>query len=699
MRRVIPLLLAAAALLLCGCMPMPRPALSPQISAAELESHIRFLAQPALRGRKPRTAGSRFARQYIAAHFAALNLKPWGEAETFHQPFIIGTNVVGLLPGSDQGLADEFVIVSAHYDHLGEHEGQMHLGATDNASGVAAMLEIATELSHAERRPRRSVVFAAFDAEEVGLLGAYAFTCRDDFVPARLAGVINLDGLGRHSFEVLDDVLIVFGSERYPSARNAAIAAGRAASIRVLPLGRDLVGPRSDHVPFEAYGPPVLFFTSGLYRDYHKPTDTVDRIDYPKLNRESQAIAATVEALANAAEVEPITVPTSGDDQELEALRVILEAMVTRPQLAGKDEATLAKLKPLLERGQELGGQMEYTLSNRSAFVMDVTTATLPLVLGQNVTEQQAAALASLNDVYVSHTDLWTRGMRELVQHIMDHPPLPLWPAREFNWAATDISDHAIRLDPTGHAGHLRLSICAPHIEYYFSKRSRGLRANWLVRHIVGSREALIDSVLLEWLNTGSLAWASQVWHGGIVRLAEVDISKELDAWLNWRLEQTGHADRKTWLMDLLSSDDPQLTSRAALASPVALGDASLAPLSALLQDRSADSLVRSAALVAICRRPTPQALLEVMDVIASDASASFVLTQGLQNPEYPFRDRPVVRQISAWSEASAQSATIGHWAIQYLAQATGQNFGDDASAWKQWIQEHAQELRGRVQD
>ena len=100
--------------------------------------------------------------------------------------------------GLDPNLAKEYVILAAHYDHLGRTKQGLCLGACDNASGVAALLEIAEELALAPQRPRRSVCFAAFDQEEKFSLGALALTCRQDYDPNRIAGVVNLDMLGRH---------------------------------------------------------------------------------------------------------------------------------------------------------------------------------------------------------------------------------------------------------------------------------------------------------------------------------------------------------------------------------------------------------------------------------------------------------------------------------------------------------------------
>ena len=120
----------------CVSIPVSTGKLSPEIEAGGLACDVNFLAQPALNGRKPGTWESGVVRQYIEARFRQCGLVPWPDTDSFEQSFGPGTNVIGVLPGSDPNLADQFIILCAHYDHLGDK----HLGACDNASGVAALL-------------------------------------------------------------------------------------------------------------------------------------------------------------------------------------------------------------------------------------------------------------------------------------------------------------------------------------------------------------------------------------------------------------------------------------------------------------------------------------------------------------------------------------------------------------------------------
>lgn len=322
-----------------GCVSVPVDCFSESITSSELRDHVEFLAQPALGGRKPKSSGSKLARNYLNKQFKAFNLVPWGQAESFNQSFLLGTNVIGVLPGSDPDLADEYVILSAHYDHVGKIKDGVCLGACDNASGVAALLEIAEQLSMSETRPRRSICFAAFDCEEMFTIGAFAFSCRDDFDSSKIAAVVNVDMLGRKGFDVLDDRLFLVGTGAYRPLRNQIQQSVRD-SLQIIPIGTDVVGPRGDHIAFEAMGIPALFFTCSLYKDYHRPTDTADKLNYETLLKSTRIIRNAVEILANSDERFIPDLPDEPDIEELEAIVSILSDVLQDPNALGLKEDT-----------------------------------------------------------------------------------------------------------------------------------------------------------------------------------------------------------------------------------------------------------------------------------------------------------------------------------------------------------------------
>ena len=250
---------------------------------------------------------------------------------------------MGVLPGSDANLAQEFVLVSAHYDHIGRNKkGRICPGAADDASGMAVLLETAEQMSLFEKRPKRSVAFAAFDCEELMLLGSFAFSCQKDVNDAKIAAVVNVDVLGRDFLEVVRNTLFVAGLKDIRKYVKKFINRETQAGIRMLPIGTDLIGPRGDHAAFESRPIPCLFFSSGMaYKDYHGPGDTADKLDYADIEKSAQVILETVEGLANGQETKRVEAADDGYMEELQTLSTVIADVN-----AGFDRAGMKKRMP-----------------------------------------------------------------------------------------------------------------------------------------------------------------------------------------------------------------------------------------------------------------------------------------------------------------------------------------------------------------
>lgn len=280
------------------------------------KDHVYYLAQPVVKGRAPNTVGSQRARQYIMDRFQEDGLVPWAKESGYELPFDGGTNVVGVLPGSDPQLADKFVLVTAHYDHLGIQEGKVYPGATDNASGVAAVLEIARRLSQQSPGPKRSIAFCAFDAEERGLLGAKAFGHRADFPRRKVAADVNIDMLGHEPTDDAGRVLLQMGSRGLPRIRKPLQQAAAREGITLVPMVATGMG--SDHAVFNDLNIPYLFFCCGICEDLHQPTDTADKLDYTHIEHDLNVIVAGVHTLADAPEKpKPASQPAASDPAPL----------------------------------------------------------------------------------------------------------------------------------------------------------------------------------------------------------------------------------------------------------------------------------------------------------------------------------------------------------------------------------------------
>ncbi|HKJ01853.1 MAG TPA: M28 family peptidase [Longimicrobiales bacterium] len=210
-------------------------------------------------------------------------------------------NVVALLPGADPALADEFIVVGAHFDHLGwGGEGslapdahEIHNGADDNASGTAGLLDIAQRLATGPR-PARSVVLIAFTGEEKGLWGSAHFVADPTVDLSRAVAMLNLDMVGR----LTDNTVTVFGTgtaqewEQVANAANAELA--RPLKLAFSPDG---YGP-SDHASFTAAGIPVLHFFTNTHADYHRPSDDWQKIDGAGIDRIAELAADITRELA-----------------------------------------------------------------------------------------------------------------------------------------------------------------------------------------------------------------------------------------------------------------------------------------------------------------------------------------------------------------------------------------------------------------
>ena len=221
-------------------------------------------------------------------------------------------NVVGVLAGSDPQLANEYVVIGAHYDHLGmggpeslagNPEGQIHHGADDNASGTTGLLELARVFAADRTKSKRSIMFIAFSGEEEGLLGSGAYT-KTPIVPlANIVAMLNMDMIGR----LRNQSLFVGGVGTSPIWKplleklngGTAGSSGTGSGSRFqYSYGEDGFGP-SDHQSFYVKDIPVLFFFTGTHDDYHKPSDTADKINGEGLMQVAQLVREIATSIAN----------------------------------------------------------------------------------------------------------------------------------------------------------------------------------------------------------------------------------------------------------------------------------------------------------------------------------------------------------------------------------------------------------------
>jgi Zn-dependent M28 family amino/carboxypeptidase len=287
-----------------------RAASNPVFTADELMSSVSTLAAPTMEGRRTGTPSNARARSWILEQFKAAGLIPFGAS--YELPFtfqrrqqgdaqpadIAGVNLAGVCRGSG-AKNDAAMVVTAHYDHVGVREGATYYGADDNASGVAVLVALARQCRQSPWM--HDAVFVALDAEELGLQGARAFVASPPIPKGRIAININLDMVSRGD----KGELYIAGTHHTPALRQVLEPVAAAAGIKVL-FGHDSGGgqqdwtTQSDHGAFHAAGIPFLYFGVEDHPDYHKPTDTADKIN-PKFFYESaRTILSAVSAVDRA---------------------------------------------------------------------------------------------------------------------------------------------------------------------------------------------------------------------------------------------------------------------------------------------------------------------------------------------------------------------------------------------------------------
>jgi hypothetical protein len=276
------------------------------IRAESLSWRVGVMAHDSMLGRDTPSPGLEATAAWIASELQRLGLQPGGDAGTFIQRYPVRTrvatpegvrvvdgsapNVVGILQGSDPLLRDEFVVYSAHMDHVGvgapdARGDSIYNGADDNASGTAAVMEVAQAMASLERRPARSVIFVLVSGEEKGLWGSAYFVDNPPVPVERMVANFNVDMVGRN----WPDTIVAIGREHsdlgetLARVNDARPELGMAAIDDLWPQERFYF--RSDHYNFARKGVPALFFFNGVHEDYHRPSDEPDRIDADKAAR------------------------------------------------------------------------------------------------------------------------------------------------------------------------------------------------------------------------------------------------------------------------------------------------------------------------------------------------------------------------------------------------------------------------------
>ncbi len=266
----------------------PLAELAPVFSEQRMMNHVKYLASDELKGRGLGTSELDSAAKYIAGKFKEYGLKPMSNSyfQEFSHTFPVKgelqmKNVIGIIPGTDEKLKDSPVILSAHYDHLGfgwpdvhkGDEGKIHHGADDNASGVSVLLELAKSMA-ATIKPKRTILFVAFTGEEAGLIGSRYFVSQvKNYFTGDIIADVNLDTDG----SLFDKNLLVLNGNSAKEWKFVFMGIDYTTGIKSDVVQQEL--DASDQVAFIEKGIPAVQLFTGATENYHRPSDTYEKID------------------------------------------------------------------------------------------------------------------------------------------------------------------------------------------------------------------------------------------------------------------------------------------------------------------------------------------------------------------------------------------------------------------------------------
>lgn len=292
-----------------------------KIKLNDLKKNLYVIASDEMEGRDTGSPGQKKAGEYIIKFYKDLGISFPENLGSYYQKVpssYMNKRSGGNLPDSENILAfikgsekpEEIIVISAHYDHVGTKNGVVYNGADDDGSGTVAVMQIAKAFQNAKNKgngPKRSILFLHVTGEEHGLFGSSYYSDNPVFPLQNTVADLNIDMIGR------DDIanrgknyVYVIGSAMLSSELKIINEAANKKTNNLElnykyddPKDPDRLYYRSDHYNFAKHGIPVAFFFDGIHEDYHKPTDDVEKIDFPLLQKRTQLVFATAWELAN----------------------------------------------------------------------------------------------------------------------------------------------------------------------------------------------------------------------------------------------------------------------------------------------------------------------------------------------------------------------------------------------------------------
>lgn len=307
------------------------------ITADELKEHLYIFASDEFEGRETGEPGQKLAAEYLKNEYKQLDIPTPLDGDDYYQEvpasaFKRGNikdseNVVAYIKGSE--MFDEVLVISSHYDHVGiDDEGRIYNGADDDGSGTVAILEIAEAFMEAQKdgyTPKRSILFLNVTGEEKGLVGSRYYTENPIFPLEKTVANLNIDMIGRIGEDMEDagDYVYLIGSDKLSTELHELSEEVNAEymNMNLDYTFNDENDPnrfyyRSDHYNFAKNDIPVIFYFNGVHEDYHKHTDTPDKIEYDLLEKRAKLVFLTAWEVANRDERPFVDKPALDQEEE-----------------------------------------------------------------------------------------------------------------------------------------------------------------------------------------------------------------------------------------------------------------------------------------------------------------------------------------------------------------------------------------------
>ena len=726
MKHVLSLSLLAL-IFVTGCVSVPTESFTKQITADELSQHVDFLTQPRLKGRAAGSWESKHVRDYLSQRLQAYGCVPWGKNPSFELDFGFGKNIIGVLPGSDPELSKEIVLISAHFDHLKPKWFSYYPGAADNAAAVAVLLEIAEKLSRVEQKPKRSICFAFFDAEEMGCLGSFAFTCRDDYDDSKIVAVINMDLLGRDLLDVVDNSLIVTGTENYHSLHNNISTTCAQSDLKFIPLQTELLGPVSDHMAFVSNNRPALFFTCGINKDYHQPTDTSDKLNFSKLKKEGFVVENTLLALANA----DSTLLTRSSEpvihQRVKSFSHILDTFKEHQDFFKLDPNDIETLDKIIAKTKLFSPN---TISNAELLHLERESLGELMKLLKNYDKrlsQYGSCFLQVSKFYSMAPELINKAYRDMVKYYLENKPSifknndyaykKYLPVTKDDWAIAKTDEGEFIFGLLEHQFHSEVDV------NLLKRSSASFGLNARVYACKGSLTDIADYIFLEISRKKTAIKNQAVINKPEDALASTfpEIYQDKDALQRieeWRAVQkdivamfpeetrpsksNGSSDpnyplyfHERWYLTHFQHGSPPLgyAKEIRFSDSIHSIEDAKKEFARLLPDPNTHPEIR-AGLIGILEETKQAFSLNALVNILDSTTPYDTTPWWLYHKDFPLADHPLFKEYipeikKYYEEHKPTKKAFGQMAQEALKKATGQDFGKDKEAWKKWIEKH----------